>query len=152
MPDSVKSYMASTASFLKTNDHLNLLGKVAYSILVGVFGTILLVVFLSALTDVFRAARFIPWIIAFNTAITGYSLLDKTGARLKYKQISCIGAGILNVLITYALLSLVFVYSAGEYLFSGRALALFLAIGIVCSELGALLAIKYFRLKDSGKG
>jgi len=144
MPNSIKSSMART--FFKGNAHLNLVGKAAYSILIGVCGTIFLVLFLGALMGVFHVVSFIPWIIAFNTAITGYSLVDKTGDRLKYKQISAVSAGIMNVLITYVLLSLVFVYSAGEYLFSVRALGLFLAIGVVCSDLGALLAIKYFRL------
>ena len=147
MPNSVRSYMTSTASFLKNNAYLNLLGKVAYSILVGVFGTIFLVLLLTALMDIFEVVKFIPWIIAFNTTITGYSLLDKTRDRLKYKQISSISAGILNVLIAYVLLSLVFVYSAGEYLFRGWALIFFLIIGIVCSELGAILAIRYFKLR-----
>jgi len=34
-----------------------------------------------------------------------------------------------------------------ESLFSIWDFALFLGVGIICSELGALLAIKYFKLK-----
>lgn len=124
-----------------------LLGKFVYSILVGVFGALLLVLFLSTLMDVFLAVKFVPWIIAFNTTITGYSLLDKTRDRLKHKQTSSVGAGILNVIITYIVLTLIFDYLLGEYLFSGWGLVFFLIIGIGCSKLGAMLAIKYFKLK-----
>ncbi len=124
-----------------------LLGKFAYSILAGVFGVAVLAMFLSVFMELHRVVPFVPWIIAFNTAMTGYSLIDKTRDTLKYKQISSISAGILSVIITYFLLSLSSFYLFGENLFSIWDFALFLIIGIVCSELGALLAIKYFKLK-----
>ena len=123
-----------------------LLGKLAYSILAGVFGAAVLVMFLAVFMELDRVVSFIPWIIAFNTAVTGYSLIDKTRDTLKYKQISSVCAGILTVIITYFLLSLLSFYLFGETLFSIWDLALFIIIGIVCSELGALLAIKYFKL------
>ena len=124
-----------------------LLGKFAYSILAGVFGVAVLVMFLAVFMELYRVVPFVPWIIAFNTAMTGYSLIDKTRDTLKYKQVSSISAGILNVIITYFLLSLSSFYLFFENLFSILYFALFLIIGIVCSELGALLAIKYFKLK-----
>ncbi len=124
-----------------------LLGKAAYCILTGIFGTAVLIIFLAVFIELYRIVPFVPWIIAFNTAMTGYSLIDKTRDTLKYKQVSSISAGILNVIITYFLLSLSSFYLFGESLFSIWDFALFLIIGIVCSELGALLAIKYFKLK-----
>ncbi len=124
-----------------------LLGKIAYSIFTGVFGVAVLVMFLAVFMELYRVVPFVPWIIAFNTAMTGYSLIDKTRDTLKYKQVSSISAGILNVIITYFLLSLLSFYFFSENLFTQWDFALFLIIGIVCSELGALLAIKYFKLK-----
>ena len=124
-----------------------LLGKAAYCILTGIFGTAVLIIFLAVFIELYRIVPFVPWIIAFNTAMTGYSLIDKTRDTLKYKQVFSISAGILNVIITYFLLSLSSFYLFGENLFSIWDFALFLIIGIVCSELGALLAIKYFKLK-----
>ena len=124
-----------------------LLGKFAYSILTGVLGVAVLAMFLGVFIELHRVVPFIPWIIAFNTAMTGYSLIDKTRDTLKYKQVSSISAGILNVIITCLLLSIFSLYFFGENLFSIWDFALFLIIGIVCSELGALLAIKYFKLK-----
>lgn len=123
-----------------------LLGKFAYCILSGLFGTAVLIVFLAVFLEPYRVVPFIPWIIAFNTAMTGYSIVDKTRETIKYKQISSIGAGFLNIIITYFILSITSFYLFGENLFTKLDFALFAGIGIICSELGALLAIKYFKL------
>jgi len=132
---------------INLKENAPLLGKFAYSILAGVFGVAVLAMFLAVFIELHRVVPFLPWIIAFNTAMTGYSLIDKTRDTLKYKQVSSIIAGILNVIITCLLLSIFSLYFFGENLFSIWDFALFLIIGIVCSELGALLAIKYFKLK-----
>ena len=132
---------------INLKENAPLLGKFAYSILAGVFGVAVLAMFLAVFIELHRVVPFLPWIIAFNTAMTGYSLIDKTRGTLKYKQVSSISAGILNVIITYFLLSLSSFYFFNENLFSISDFALFMVIGIVCSELGALLAIKYFKLK-----
>lgn len=123
-----------------------LLGKFAYCTLSGIFGTAVLTIFLAVFLEPYRVVPFIPWIIAFNTAMTGYSLVDKTREAIKYKQISSIGAGFLNVIITYIILSITSFYLFDENLFTKSDFVLFVVIGIICSELGALLAIKYFKL------
>ena len=143
-----RAYMTNTVSFLKKKINSYLLGKIAYSIFVGVFGTILLVLFLATFLHTFEVVKFIPWIIALNTAITGYSLLDKTRDQLKYKQLFSISAGILNVIFTYVILSIISVNFLGEYLLGTWDFIVFLIIGVICSELGALLAIRYFKLKN----
>ena len=137
--------MISAASFLK-NNYL-VLSKVAYSILIGVVGTVLLVFFLTFLIESVQVLKFIPWIIAFNSAIAGYSLMDKTRDRLKRKEIFSICAGVLTVTISFIVLNLIFMLSHGEYLLTRIDLLLFLILGVACSELGAVLAIKYFNLK-----
>lgn len=142
-----RTYMTNTVSFLKNKINSYLLGKIAYSIFAGVFGTIILVLFLSAFLHALEVVKFIPWIIALNTIITGYSLLDKTRDQLKYRQLSSIGAGVLNVIFTYIILCIISVNFLGEYLLGIRDFIVFLIIGVICSELGALLAIRYFRLK-----
>ena len=140
--------MITTLGFFKNSSFFYLWGKFTYSIFAGVMGTILISLFLNTFLHVFEAVRFIPWIMAFTTAITGYSLLDKTRDQLKHKHISSISAGIINVIITYVVLTFLFVYMEGEFLFGLWDLIIFLIVGIVCSELGALLAIKYFKLKS----
>lgn len=136
--------MTSVANFL--NNYL-VLSKVAYSIFIGVVGSALLVLFLTFLIESVQVLRFIPWIIAFNSAMTGYSLLDKTRDRLKRKEISSVCAGVLTVTISFIVLNLIFMLSSGEYLLTRWDLLLFLVLGGACSELGAILAIKYFKLK-----
>ncbi len=122
-------------------------GKTVYCILTGIFGTAVLIIFLAVFMEVYRIVPFVPWIIGFNTTMTGYSLIEKTRDTLKYKQISSISAGTINVIITCFLLSVFSYYSFDENLFSLWDFVFFIGVGIVCSELGALLAIKYFKLK-----
>jgi len=139
--------MTNTVSFLKNKINPYLWGKIAYSILVGVLGTIILVLFLATFLRIFEVVKFIPWIIALNTAITGYSLLDKTRDQFKYKQLFSVSAGILNVIFTYIILCIISVNFLGGYFLGTWDFIVFLIIGVICSELGALLAIKYFNLK-----
>lgn len=137
--------MAETKTLLK--ERRDRVGKLAYSIFSGIFGSILLVAFLTLFVDLFGVVKFIPWIIAFNTAMTGYSLLDKTRDNLQHKHVSSIVAGIINVLLTCGILSIMSAYFLGENIFRIWDFIFFLIIGIACSELGALLAIKYFKLR-----
>jgi len=143
--DFARGLVAGAVDSIRSKSHL--LGKVAYSILSGVLGTIFIVWFLTTFLNSHETVKFMPWIIAFNTAVTGYALLNKTRHHFKYKQISSIGAGTLNVILTYTALNFLFFYSEGEYLVGRWDLIFYLIIGIICSELGALLAIKYFKLK-----
>ena len=136
--------MTNTVIFLKERG--DLVSKFAYSIFSGVIGSILLAAFLTLFIDIFGVVKFIPWIIAFNTAMTGYSLLDKTRDTLQRKHFSSICAGIINVFITCGILILLSVYIMDENIFRIWDFIFFLIIGIACSELGALLAIKYFKL------
>ena len=139
--------MINTVSFSANKYYL--FGKAAYSILIGIFGTIFIVLFLTTLTNISWGVRFIPWVIAFNTALTGYSIVDKARESLKHKQISSVAAGIINVSITYTILNYAGFHLVGEYLLTKRDLIFFLVIGIVCSKLGAMLAIKYLKLKHN---
>ena len=136
--------MTNTVIFLKERG--DLVSKFAYSIFSGVIGSILLAAFLTLFIDIFCVVKFIPWIIAFNTAMTGYSLLDKTRDTLQRKHFSSICAGIINVFITSGILILLSVYIMDENIFRIWDFIFFLIIGIACSELVALLAIKYFKL------
>jgi hypothetical protein len=143
--DFTKGLVAGTVDSIRSKSHL--LGKIAYSILSGVSGTVFIVWFLTIFLNSHETVKFIPWLIAFNTAVTGYSLLNKTRNHFKHKQIYSIGAGTLNVIMTYTALNFLFFYSEGEYLVGRWDLIFYFIIGIICSELGALLAIKYFKLK-----
>jgi hypothetical protein len=129
------------------NKKFILLYQIASAVLIGVCGTILVFMLLATILPLSKAVYFIPWLIGFNTAMTGYSLVEKTRASLKYRHIASIGAGISNVLITAGVLIGLSVYTFGTNLFSSVDLLIFLVIGAACSEFGAWLALKYFKLK-----
>ena len=119
--------------------------------MIGVGGTILVIMFLITILPLSKAVNFIPWLIGFNTAMTGYSLVEKTRASLKYRHMASIGAGISNVLVTAGALIGLSVYTIGINLFSPVDLIIFLVIGVAGSEFGAWLAAKYHKLNMTKK-
>jgi hypothetical protein len=128
------------------NKKIILLYQTASAVLIGVCGTILVIMLLATILPLSKAVNFIPWLIGFNTAMTGYSLVEKTRDSLKYRHIVSIGAGISNVLITAGVLIGLSVYTFGANLFGLVDLLIFLVIGAACSGVGAWLAVKYFKL------
>ncbi len=52
-------------------------GKAAYSILVGTVGTVILAAFFNMAVMPTDGLRFLPLMIAFNAALTGYMVLEK---------------------------------------------------------------------------
>ena len=128
------------------NKKIILLYQIASAVLIGVCGTILVIMFLATILPLSKAVNFIPWLIGFNTAVTGYSLVEKTRASLKHRHMASISAGISNVLITAGVLSGLSVYAIGINLVSTVDLMIFLVIGAACSEFGAWLGAKYHKL------
>jgi multidrug transporter EmrE-like cation transporter len=130
-----------------SSDKRSLAGQFAYAVFTGVCGTLILVVFLNAILNVYQMIKFIPFIVAFNTAMTGYSLIDKSRERIRHRHAWALSAGLSTAVITVGSLLTFSFYFLGENLL-GLKLSLFLIIiGAVCSELGALLAAKYFNIK-----
>jgi hypothetical protein len=121
--------------------------NVAFSLLIGVGGNVVLFIFLLTFLHIFAAIKFIPWIIAFNTAAAGYSLVDKTQDLLKYPKTVSALAGGLNALITSGIITALSIYSFGERLLTVRDISLFVVIGLICNALGTILAVKYFKLQ-----
>jgi hypothetical protein len=122
-------------------------GKVFYSILAGSLGAVILVLFLTGMTYTVTIGNVLPVIIGFNTALTGYMALEKTRNGFKHKRAVAIGSGVAMVLVTAALLNIIFLRGAGIFLIDVAQLTTLLFVGIVTSGLGGILAIKYFNLK-----
>jgi len=122
-------------------------GKVFFSILAGMIGAVILVLFLSGMTLSAGVGNILPVIIGFNTALTGYMVLEKTRDSFKYKRVISIGSGVAMVLATAAFLNIMYFRGTGVFLISMQELATLLFVGIVTSGLGGMLAIKYFNLK-----
>ena len=119
--------------------------KIMRALLSGIGGNIVILVFLMTFLHIFETIKFMPWILAFNSAITGYALVDKTGNHPAYlKTISAI-AGFIHVMVTCGIFGGASVLLFGDLFLTVRDIGFFMAIGIVCSEIGTLLAIKYYR-------
>ena len=131
------------------NKNSRLTGNLAYAILSGICGTLILVAFLLAFLNAFQVMKFIPFIVAFNTAMTGYAVMDKCRERIRRKHLWVLSAGLVNVVITFAALTTLSLYLIGENLLGIKMFFLLLIVGAVCSELGALLATKYLKMKSN---
>jgi hypothetical protein len=125
--------------------------KIAYSIIVGVLGSLLLVVFFTTLMSYGTIVKLLPWVIGFNAALTGYNLIKRTNNRITYKRISAVGSGILMVIITVVLINIIFFNLMGGYLIYINELILLIAIGAIFSGLGAILAVNVINLKGGGQ-
>ena len=120
--------------------------KIGTSIMVGAVGTLILAVFVAALFPVLPLTKLMPWFIAFNAALTGYMLLDKTGSRLHHKRLFALGAGVgVVVLVSLAWFFLMPPFT-GLVLISWQDLLVWFGAGICFSGLGGILAIKYYQL------
>ena len=118
--------------------------RIIRAMLSGIGGNIVILVFLMTFLHIFETIRFMPWIIAFNTALTGFALADKTGNHPAHlKTISGI-TGLFNVTVTCGLFTAVSVLLFGDLYLALRDIVFFMAIGLVCCEIGTLLAIKYY--------
>ena len=137
--------MISTVALFR--NRFELLGKIGYAVLSGVLGTVLIVLFLSTFLYPDEFTRLLPIILAFNTAVTGYALIERTRDRFKHKLMSSIMAGAANVILTHTILNLMFFFQTDIYVFGVVDLIFFLITGLICSSLGGLLALKYFKLR-----
>ena len=128
------------------NKKIILLYQIASAVLIGVCGTILVTMFLATFLPISKVVNFIPWLIGFNTAMTGFSLIEKTRDRIVHKHLWAVFAGLVNVVLTSGILTIFSFYLLGENLLGSIMILFLLIIGAVCSELGAWLAVKYFKL------
>jgi hypothetical protein len=109
----------------------------------------LLVVFFTGILPTAVIETLLPLIIGFNTALTGYMVIEKTRNRFVRKRTLAMGAGVAVVLVTALLLNLLFLQWVGFNLIGLESLPALLLVGIVTSVLGGMLAVKYFNLNES---
>jgi hypothetical protein len=128
------------------NDKIILLYQITCAVLIGVCGTILVAMFLATFLSIFKVVNLIPWLIGFNTAMTGFSLIEKTRDRILHKHLWAVVAGLVNVVLTCGILTIASFHFLAENLLGFGVILFLLIIGAVCSELGARLAVKYLKL------
>ena len=128
-------------------DYGTLIKKAGYTLLTGVMGSVILVVFLSTVMRFDNLGYVAPWAIGFNAAMVGYGLVEKTRDSLAKKHLWAGIAGCVMGLTAFAALNAVFMYFTGILAFGLVDLVIYLGICLVFAELGAILAIKYFKLE-----
>lgn len=129
-----------TTGFLM-NSH-DLLLKFIYTIVIGVFGAVLLVVFFAGCMTIGTIERLLPYIIGFNAALTGYNLISKIKEHLKYTRIWSVISGIIMVGAVVLILNIIFYYLTDGYIVDMVTFLFLVLIGGVFGWLGSILAIK----------
>ena len=121
-------------------------GKVARSILAGSIGVVVLVFFLTLVVQPNTISKLLPFIVAFNTALAGYMVLDITRDRIKHRRTASIVSGSAALLLAALAVNLIFIQVSGYALISFEELPFLLLVSILSGGLGGMLAIKYFTL------
>jgi hypothetical protein len=141
------SEMAKMGTF--SNIKSSMWGQVLSSILTGLFGSLLLVLFLTGLMPLGETIKHLPWIFGFNASVAGYTLLDYARDKLQYKILSGIGVGGFVALSACLLLNLLTYRISGMGLMTWSELLIFGIIASLFGGLGAWLAMAYARIKGS---
>ena len=134
---------AATGSLMKNYDHM---ANCLKATLIGIVGVVLLVIFCAGLIRIGTINKLLPFIIGFNAALTGYNLVRRADGRLKYKRMWSVAAGIIMAIGAVLILNIVSrYYTGGDIVYIADLLILVLIAGVF-SFLGAILAIRYFKL------
>lgn len=115
-------------------------GRFISSVLAGIIGSIILMLFCSLLVAENNMLSFVPWILAFNTATYGYSFLIKCEKRQSCKMIYAVCIGLLIVVLACLFFNYFF-WHTGTTITAYRGVV-FLAIGFIASGCGGWLAVK----------
>lgn len=121
------------------------LKKILKAIAIGIGGNIILIAFLMTFLPIPGIIKFMPWIIGFNTAHTGYSLVDKA-EKLASPKLTAALSGFANAVITTGLFALLTSFLSGDLYLGIRDIGLFIIIGVLCSVSGTILAVKYYKI------
>lgn len=132
-----------------SNIKSSLWGQVLSSILTGLFGSLLLVLFLTGLMPIGATVKHLPWIFGFTASVAGYTLLDRTQNKLQHKKLSGVGVGVLVAGSACLMLNLLTSRISGMGLMTWTEMLVFVMIASVFGGLGAWLAIAYSRIKGS---
>jgi hypothetical protein len=125
------------------------LWQIGIAILAGAAGNIILINFLSGLVTAQALIGLLDWIVGFNTALTGYMLIEKCGTGLPFRRGLCVGAGVVNAGITILAVNRLYAVMWEYPLIEIADAVILLTIGAILSFLGGLLAEKYSKLKEN---
>jgi len=113
--------------------------RIAWSIVSAVIGILLLVLFFSFFMTTAAIVGVMPLIFGFNAAMTGFSLIDKTGDKLPHRMIFAACSGLATVLLAWLVLSFILDFSL---MIRGSTLGWYFLTGTGCGIFGGWLAVK----------
>ena len=128
---------------MKQYDHIT---NFFSAILIGLFGAVLLVIFFAGVMSVGAIEKLLPYIIGFNAALTGYNFISRVKDSIRYKRILCAISGIILVVVVVLMLNIAAYHYTGGYIVYLPDFLFLIFLGGVFSYLGAILAIRYFKL------
>ena len=130
-------------------DRFHVIGQAAYGVFIGVVGTVILVLFLSGIMSLDTLLAVIPWIVGFNAAVGGYTLVERLTGRLSRERLWGAAAGLAVSALSAVVINLAAVrYTGGCILYSAD-LGILLPLGAGLGWLGAVLSGKYRALRRS---
>ena len=123
-------------------------GQVGYSFMVGLCGSLLIVIVLAGVMPLVDTIRFLPWVLGFNASVAAYTLMERAHARFKRPKAAGMLIGFVLGLVACGLLNLGAVYAAGATVATMTEALVFSAIAAGFGAAGAWLAGAYAKLKD----
>ena len=113
--------------------------------LIGILGAVLLALFFAGMMPVAAVEKLLPFIIGFNSALTGYNFIRRIQDRIPYRRALSVVSGMAMVGGAALILNIAFYHYTGGYIvyFSDSIFLVF--VGGIFSWLGAGLAIRYFK-------
>ena len=121
--------------------------QVGFGLLKGIFGSLLILLFLSGFMSVGGSVRFFPWIIGFNAALACFSLTERNFDALINKRVTAAGTGAGIALLSGVLMNILSHYVMGVLVIYWFDMMLSVFIGSIGGLLGAILAITHHKLK-----
>jgi hypothetical protein len=123
--------------------------QISIAVLAGVGGNIVLIHFLSGLMTAQTLTGLLDWIVGFNTALTGYMLVEKDRTDLPFRRGLCLGAGLVNTGITIFGVNYLYQLMWDFPLIAMADAVILLTIGAILGLAGGLLAEKYLKFKNN---
>ena len=140
-------------SFLET--YINyILSRVDYvllkfvtSVFVSLVGIVLFSLFLTTFLRLGAVVKVLPVVIAFFSCMAAYYFIDKTRDRAKRKGLLSILAGVTTSMVAFWVLNFIFRELVDAWVLGIFDFVVFVAVGAFFSEIGASVAIRYFKLQ-----
>jgi hypothetical protein len=133
----------ATGSLMNRYDHM---ANFFRATSIGIFGAVLLVIFFAGLLPMGTVKKLLPFIIGFNGALTGYNLISRGKNHLKFQRMWSAVSGIMMATGVALILNIAGrYYTGGDIVYIADFLILVFIAGVF-GFLGAILAIRYFKL------